>query len=165
MIFLAPLAGRWYDRAGGRPPLVAGYATLLASAVILAWSVHANAYLPLLPGLLLYGVGLALVLQNAIAHSPLPRMTAQQGLRFKNALYAAENTGLQPKSFTRALAPLPAARPGCFRRRLQRGLPSGQRGVPGGSVPDDPADPPAALAVRPRRIEGRRQRRASGPEC
>jgi hypothetical protein len=122
--------------------------------------VHANAYLPLLPGLLLYGIGLALILtvndpvsldtvpesdhgqasgvsataeqfggavgiaglylifhatylnqlQSAIAHSPLPRMTAQQGVQFKNALYAAENTGLQPKSFTSSLTPylLPA---------------------------------------------------------
>jgi len=153
MVFLAPLAGRWYDRAGGRPPLIAGFATLLVSGVVLAWSVHANAYLPLLPGLLLYGIGLALILtvndpvsldtvpesdhgqasgvsataeqfggavgiaglylifhatylnqlQSAISHSSLPRMTAQQGVQFKNALYAAENTGLKPKSFTSSL--------------------------------------------------------------
>jgi len=153
MVFLAPLAGRWYDRAGGRPPLIAGFATLLASGLVLAWGVHANAYLPLLPGLLLYGTGLALVLtvndpvsldtvpegdhgqasgvsataeqfggavgiaglylifhasyisrlNSNIAHSPLPQMTAQQGLQFKNALYAAENTGLQPRSFNGSL--------------------------------------------------------------
>jgi len=146
MVFLAPLAGRWYDRAGGRPPLVAGFATLLASGVVLAWSVHANAYLPLLPGLLLYGMGLALILtvndpvsldtvpesdhgqasgvsataeqfggavgiaglylvfhatylnrlQSAIARSPLPRMTVQQGVQFKNALYAAKTRDCSP---------------------------------------------------------------------
>jgi MFS family permease len=55
MVFLAPLAGRWYDRAGGRPPLVAGFAVLLASGLLLAWGVHGHAYLPVLPGLLLYG--------------------------------------------------------------------------------------------------------------
>jgi EmrB/QacA subfamily drug resistance transporter len=149
MVFLAPLAGRWYDRAGGRPPLIAGFATLLASGLVLVWGVHANAYLPLLPGLLLYGVGLALVLtvndpvsldtvpegdhgqasgvsataeqfggavgiaglylifhasylnrlHSEIARSPIPEMTPRQALQFRNALYAAENTGLQPRSF------------------------------------------------------------------
>jgi EmrB/QacA subfamily drug resistance transporter len=153
MVFVAPLAGRWYDRAGGRPPLAAGFATLLASALLLVWGVHANAYLPLLPGLLLYGVGLALVLtvndpvsldtvpesdhgqasgvsataeqfggavgiaglylifhasylnrlHSDVARSPLPQMTPQQALQFKNALYAAESTGLQPRSFTGSL--------------------------------------------------------------
>jgi EmrB/QacA subfamily drug resistance transporter len=153
MVFLAPLAGRWYDRAGGRPPLVAGFATLLASGLVLAWGVHASAYLPLLPGLLLYGIGLALILtvndpvsldtvpesdhgqasgvsataeqfggavgiaglylifhasylnrlNSDIARSPLPAMTPQQGLQFKNALYVAENTGLQPRSFNGSL--------------------------------------------------------------
>jgi MFS family permease len=62
MVFVAPLAGRWYDGAGGRPPLVTGFAVLLVSTLLLAWGVHSNAYLPVLPGLLLYGVGLALVL-------------------------------------------------------------------------------------------------------
>ena len=62
MVFGAPLAGRWYDRSGGRPPLLAGFATLLASTLLLAWTVHDHAYLPLLPGLLLYGTGLALIL-------------------------------------------------------------------------------------------------------
>ena len=30
MVLMAPLAGRWYDRSGGRPPLVAGFALLAA---------------------------------------------------------------------------------------------------------------------------------------
>ncbi len=61
-VFVPPLAGRWYDRAGGRPPLIAGFATLLAATVLLAWAVHSNAYLPVFPGLLLYGIALALIL-------------------------------------------------------------------------------------------------------
>jgi EmrB/QacA subfamily drug resistance transporter len=61
-VFVPPLAGRWYDRVGGRPPLIAGFAMLLAAMVLLAWAVHSNAYLPVLPGLLLYGIALALIL-------------------------------------------------------------------------------------------------------
>ena len=61
-VFVPPLAGRWYDRAGGRPPLIAGFTTLLAATVLLALGVHSNAYLPVFPGLLLYGIALALIL-------------------------------------------------------------------------------------------------------
>lgn len=61
-VFVPPLAGRWYDRVGGRPPLVAGFATLLAATVLLAWAVHSNAYPPVFPGLVLYGIALALIL-------------------------------------------------------------------------------------------------------
>src|SRR6202012_4165787 len=62
MVFGAPLAGRWDDRSGGRPPLLAGVATPLGSPLLLAWTVPDPASLPLLPGLLLYGTGLALIL-------------------------------------------------------------------------------------------------------
>ncbi len=43
-------------------------------------------------------------LQAKIAASPLPAMTRQQGQHFKDALAAAESTGLQPKSFNSSLA-------------------------------------------------------------
>ncbi|MCB1250103.1 MAG: MFS transporter [Acidimicrobiales bacterium] len=72
MIVLAPVTGRWYDRSGGRRPLVVGFLALAASGVALAIGVYlANdpatapeprTYLALLPGFLLYGIGLALVL-------------------------------------------------------------------------------------------------------
>ena len=62
MVVLAPLAGRWYDRVGGRAPLAAGFAVLAISGVALAIGVGANSYVAVLPGLLLYGIGLALVL-------------------------------------------------------------------------------------------------------
>ena len=62
MIVVAPLAGRWYDKAGGRAPLLTGFGVLTLAALLLAVGVHANNYWVLLPGLLTYGVGLALVL-------------------------------------------------------------------------------------------------------
>jgi MFS family permease len=62
MVLMAPIAGRWYDRSGGRPPLVAGFALLAVSGVLLAIGVGYNNYLMLLPGLLVYGTGLAIVL-------------------------------------------------------------------------------------------------------
>jgi EmrB/QacA subfamily drug resistance transporter len=68
MILVAPLAGRWYDRAGGRPPLVTGFLLLALSGVLLAIGVGAESHLSdtryttILPGLILYGVGLSLVL-------------------------------------------------------------------------------------------------------
>ena len=67
MIFLSTVVGRWYDRSGGRPPLLVGFAILAVSGVGLGLGVHALAtsardYLVLLPGLVLFGTGLALVL-------------------------------------------------------------------------------------------------------
>ena len=62
MIALSTVAGRWYDRAGGRPPLVAGFTILAVSGVALFLGVKGGNYLSLLPGLLLYGTGLAFIL-------------------------------------------------------------------------------------------------------
>jgi MFS family permease len=62
MVLVAPLAGRWYDRVGGRPPLVAGFVVLAISGALLAWGVYEHTFLGVLPGLLVYGVGLSLVL-------------------------------------------------------------------------------------------------------
>jgi len=62
MVVMAPLAGRWYDRSGGRPPMITGFALLAVSGVALAIGVGQNNYFWLLPGLLIYGTGLAIVL-------------------------------------------------------------------------------------------------------
>ena len=62
MVIVAPLAGRWYDRSGGRPPMVTGFGFLALSGVLLALGVGQNSYPWLLPGLLVYGIGLAIVL-------------------------------------------------------------------------------------------------------
>jgi EmrB/QacA subfamily drug resistance transporter len=62
MIVLAPLVGRWYDRTGGRPPLVLGFGVLAVAGIVLAWGALTQSYPAILPGLLLYGIGLAMVL-------------------------------------------------------------------------------------------------------
>ena len=56
------MAGRWYDRAGGRAPLAIGFAVLALSGALLAAGVHIRSYWPIFPGMLVYGIGLALVL-------------------------------------------------------------------------------------------------------
>jgi EmrB/QacA subfamily drug resistance transporter len=63
MVLISPLAGRWYDRAGGRVPLLVGFGALAVSGIALALAMRGTQnYVQLLPGLLLFGIGLALVL-------------------------------------------------------------------------------------------------------
>ncbi|HSK60838.1 MAG TPA: MFS transporter [Actinomycetospora sp.] len=62
MVVIAPLVGRWYDRSGGRPPLVVGFSLLALSGLLLAAGMPSNQFWWLLPGLVVYGVGLAVVL-------------------------------------------------------------------------------------------------------
>ncbi|MCS5497293.1 MFS transporter [Cnuibacter physcomitrellae] len=62
MILIAPLAGRWYDRSGGRLPLTVGFLVLALAGIALAIGVHSRDYWMLFPGFLVYGIGLALVL-------------------------------------------------------------------------------------------------------
>ena len=62
MVILAPMVGRWYDRSGGRPPMITGFICLGISGLVLALGVGHHSYLALLPGLLLYGIGLSIVL-------------------------------------------------------------------------------------------------------
>lgn len=80
MIFVAPIAGRWYDKAGGRPGLMLGFAGLALSGLFLAAAVFSNTFLWLLPGLLLYGISLALVLtlNDPVTLDTLPTKTHGQ---------------------------------------------------------------------------------------
>ncbi len=158
MIFLSTLVGKWYDRSGGRPPLVVGFVVLAASGIALLLGVHAvgpNAkdYPYLLPGLLLFGSGLALILTandpvsldsvadehagqvsgvsataeqaggaigiaalytvfhgvyirrlSTLVHYGTPGgLTKAQGNQLRNALQAAEQTGLKPHHFDQSL--------------------------------------------------------------
>ena len=80
MVLGASLAGRWYDGAGGRPPLVVGFALLAISGIVLAIGAGAEEYAAILPGLLIMGSGLALVLtvNDPVTIDMLPeRMHAQ----------------------------------------------------------------------------------------
>jgi len=62
VILAGPLAGKAFDRFGGRWPLVAGFLVLAASGVVLAVSVASESAVALIPGLLLQGLGLGIVL-------------------------------------------------------------------------------------------------------
>jgi EmrB/QacA subfamily drug resistance transporter len=62
IILAGPLAGKAFDRFGGRWPLFGGFLVLAASGVVLALSVSSESALALIPGLLLQGLGLGIVL-------------------------------------------------------------------------------------------------------
>ena len=62
IIIVAPLAGRWFDRVGGRLPLTVGFLVLAASSFSLAAAFSAQSLWPLIPGLVLQGIGLGIVL-------------------------------------------------------------------------------------------------------
>jgi EmrB/QacA subfamily drug resistance transporter len=155
MVVLSRVAGNWYDKAGGRLPLVAGFGVLAASGLVLWLGVSQHNYAGLVPGLLLYGTGLALVLTTndpvsldsigqeqtgeasgvsataeqaggavgiavlyAIFHTvyvnrlhhlinagPLKDLTARQYGQLRDALQAAEQTGLSPHHFSQSFIP------------------------------------------------------------
>ena len=62
IILAGPLAGRAFDRVGGRVPLVVGFTVLAASGFVLAATASKESAVWLIPGLLLQGIGLGVVL-------------------------------------------------------------------------------------------------------
>ncbi|HMY27322.1 MAG TPA: MFS transporter, partial [Solirubrobacterales bacterium] len=62
IMLAGPLAGRLFDRVGGRIPLVIGFLVLGASGIAFALAVSEREYVYLLPGLILQGIGLGMVL-------------------------------------------------------------------------------------------------------
>ena len=62
IILAGPLAGRFFDKVGGRIPLVVGFLVLAASGVALALGAGEASAVALIPGLLLQGLGLGIVL-------------------------------------------------------------------------------------------------------
>jgi EmrB/QacA subfamily drug resistance transporter len=62
VILFGPLAGRLFDRIGGRIPLMGAYLVLAAAAVALCIGVGEASYAALVPGLILYGTGLGIIL-------------------------------------------------------------------------------------------------------
>jgi EmrB/QacA subfamily drug resistance transporter len=62
IILAGPLAGRMFDRLGGRLPLVAGFLVLALSGAALGVAATGDSAVGLIPGLLLQGAGLGIVL-------------------------------------------------------------------------------------------------------
>jgi EmrB/QacA subfamily drug resistance transporter len=62
IILAGPLAGRVFDKVGGRIPLVAGFLVLVLSGIALAAGAGDATVWALVPGLLLQGLGLGIVL-------------------------------------------------------------------------------------------------------
>jgi EmrB/QacA subfamily drug resistance transporter len=62
IILAGPLAGRAFDRIGGRIPLVIGFLILAASGVALSVAASSETVGALIPGLVLQGFGLGIVL-------------------------------------------------------------------------------------------------------
>ncbi len=62
IIAAGPLAGRVFDRIGGRIPLAVGFAVLAGSGAALAIGAGDRTAVALIPGLILQGIGLGIVL-------------------------------------------------------------------------------------------------------
>jgi EmrB/QacA subfamily drug resistance transporter len=62
IVLAGPLAGRIFDRHGGRWPLVAGFVVLALSGLALGLGATGDTAVALIPGLLLQGLGLGVVL-------------------------------------------------------------------------------------------------------
>ena len=62
IILAGPLAGRMFDRLGGRLPLAVGFVVLAASGAALGVAATGDSAVALIPGLLLQGAGLGIVL-------------------------------------------------------------------------------------------------------
>jgi EmrB/QacA subfamily drug resistance transporter len=62
IVLAGPLAGKAFDKVGGRIPLVVGFVVLALSGVALALGTGAESAWALVPGLVLQGLGLGIVL-------------------------------------------------------------------------------------------------------
>jgi EmrB/QacA subfamily drug resistance transporter len=62
IILAGPMAGRMFDRVGGRLPLAGGFVVLALSGVALGVAATGDSAVALIPGLLLQGAGLGIVL-------------------------------------------------------------------------------------------------------
>ena len=65
MLFVAPASGRLYDRFGPRPLVAAGSALVALGIGLTGWLVSGLSYPELLPGYVLIGIGIALIMTPA----------------------------------------------------------------------------------------------------
>ena len=92
IIVVAPLVGRWFDRAGGRLPLTTGFLVLAASSFALVAAFPAESLWPLIPGFVLQGVGLGIVL-TANDPTGLGSVPAEDGGQASGAIDTSEQLG------------------------------------------------------------------------
>lgn len=80
----AQVAGRWYDRRGLRPPVVTGLAIAVAGLVLWAAALPALSYPVQLPGMILTGLGVGLVMSptntDALSRIEAERRAPASGL-------------------------------------------------------------------------------------
>jgi MFS family permease len=81
IILAGPMAGRAFDRVGGRPPLVIGFLILAASGIALGLAAPEQEYAWLIPGLVLQGLGLGIVLtaNDPVGLTAVPKKDQGQG--------------------------------------------------------------------------------------
>jgi MFS family permease len=65
LLFVAPLAGRVYDKLGPRPLLTGGSLLIGLGLAWLGWHLHLREYRPLIPGYIAMGIGIGLTISPA----------------------------------------------------------------------------------------------------
>ena len=142
LVVMGPLAGRLTDRVGARPLLTLGLVTVSAAILVqaLVLTVHTS-YLALLPGFMLMGIGIGLVMSpmstaamNAVdrtkagAASGVVSMSRMVGGTFGVAVMGALITTLGRSQIDQRLPQLPASTRGAIADSLGAG---GGGAVPG----------------------------------
>jgi len=92
IILAGPMAGRLFDQRGGRGPLVGGFLVLALSGLALGLGATGDSAVGLIPGLLLQGVGLGVVLT---VNDPVGMNAVEEGDRGQAAgiINTAEQLG------------------------------------------------------------------------
>jgi EmrB/QacA subfamily drug resistance transporter len=84
LLFVAPLAGRAYDRFGPRPLLVTGALLIGAGLAWLGWHLHLREYWWLVPGYVAMGVGIGLTISpgttDALGAAPATQRSQASGI-------------------------------------------------------------------------------------
>lgn len=88
----AQLGGRWYDRAGVRPPALCGLCAATLGLITWAASLPLLAYLPQVPGMILTGVGLGLIMSPTNTDA-LSQVSAAQRSQASGIVQTARQLG------------------------------------------------------------------------
>jgi MFS family permease len=119
IILVGPLAGRMFDRLGGRVPLVAGFIVLALSGVALGGAATGDSAVGLIPGLLLQGAGLGIVLT---VNDPVGMTRSMRPTADKRRGSSTPPNRWGPRSASLGSAPRSSATTSiCYRRVWRRG--------------------------------------------